>query len=172
MGCCTSKKSSEKIKPAKTKEEIIREEKEARLKKEAVQSFDVQPIYDSRNPQNEMYQKLADSFKRNIEFSPSKAAQNNKAIVLPGPKSYKVPYQNIRGFQNNTPEDIWREYGSHKFLPINLVQEYIEERQHLPLPPLSAQPCMQEAFMAVNIMQDDPDYLIKNILLPAKERFI
>ena len=26
--------------------------------------------------------------------------------------------------------------------------------------------------MAVNILQDDPDYLINNILLPAKERFI
>ena len=31
---------------------------------------------------------------------------------------------------------------------------------------------MQEAFMAVNILQDDPDYLINNLLLPAKERFI
>jgi hypothetical protein len=63
-------------------------------------------------------------------------------------------------------------FDSHKYLNINLAEEYLTERIHLPLPPQLLEPSMKEAFMAVNIMNDDPDYLISNLLEPAKLRFI
>ncbi len=74
-------------------------------------------------------------------------------------------------FNNQPPPDEWAGFNSHKFLSVNLVQEYLEERPYLPLPADDTKPTIQEAFMTLNIMNDDPEYLINNLLLPAKNRF-
>ena len=62
----------EQIQP-KTAEEIAIEQQLRKKKAEEVKSFDVSIIYDNNNPSNELYKKMAESFKRTHDFSPSKA---------------------------------------------------------------------------------------------------
>ena len=100
-------------------------------------SFNLENIYGNNRPENDKYKKLAENFNRSYDFSPRKATeiQKIKLASLPGPKSYKVPQISKPKFYNNGPPDEWQGYNSHKYLPINLVQDYIEERPYLPLPP-------------------------------------
>ena len=52
------------------------------------------------------------------------------------------------------------------------MKEYTMNRTHLPLPPADIDPKIQEAFMTINILRDDPYYIIDNCLIPLKNRFI
>jgi len=90
-----------------------------------------------------------------------------------GPPSYEVFHKSLR---SQKPEDqeqdeiIFADFESHKYLPVNLVKEYVK-RRHLPAPPLEAPPQVQEAFMSLNILKDDPELFIEGVLEPLKTRF-
>ena len=47
----------------------------------------------------------------------------------------------------------------------------MNNRQHLPLPPPDCGQTMQEAYMTMSIMFDEPEFFINEILIPARERF-
>ena len=39
------------------------------------------------------------------------------------------------------------------------------------MPPIDLDPKLQEAFMTLNLLRDEPKYIIEKILEPAKSRF-
>jgi hypothetical protein len=64
--------------------------------------------------------------------------------------------------------DEWEGYSSHKCLGVNIAEEYLKNRHYLPRPPSNLIPRLKEAFMTINILRDDPSYIINNVLLPMK----
>ena len=67
---------------------------------------------------------------------------------------------------------MWEQYDSHKYLDINIGKEYITNRKHLPMPFDDVNPKVQEIFMTLNLIRDDPEYMVDNYILPMKMRFI
>eukprot|EP00347_Sterkiella_histriomuscorum_P020064 403339239 len=108
---------------------------------------------------------LIQSFK--IQLNSSTVADTN----LDGPFAFQVPKLSNPKFQHRIIDD-WEEFDSHKFLNVNIMQEYLTNRIHLPLPPDDLNPKMQEAFITLNLLRDDPEYIIQNMLIPLKGRYI
>lgn len=82
-----------------------------------------------------------------------------------------MPYIKKPSFFKKKVRDQFEGYHSHKYLSINIYEEYMNNRQHLPIPPEYCGQTMQEAYMTMNIMFDEPDFFITEVLIPAKERF-
>jgi len=80
MGCCSAKQKKVEQAPLS----ILK--KDLPPVKPPVKSFNLEDIYTGNDPRNEIFKKLAESFKQTV--SPVKGKTKTK---LPGPQSYPVP---------------------------------------------------------------------------------